>query len=151
VKIVATNRKAYHNYEIFETYIAGIELLGTEVKSARAGNVSLNGGYATVEGGEVFLHDVKIAPYQKASAFNHEPTRTRKLLLTKSEIKRLYGKVRERGFTLIPLKFFFNDRGWAKVELGLAKGKKLIDKREELKRRAIERDEEIKRKQRLFK
>ncbi|MCS7257893.1 MAG: SsrA-binding protein SmpB [candidate division WOR-3 bacterium] len=150
MKIVATNRKAYHDYEIYETYTAGIELLGTEVKSARAGHVSLDGGYATVDHGEVFLHDINIAPYTQASVFNHDPKRKRKLLLRKQEIKRLYGKVRERGFTLIPLKFFFSDRGFAKIELALAKGKKLIDKREELKRRAIQRQERIEAKRRRF-
>lgn len=148
MKIIATNRKAYHEYTILENYIAGIELYGTEVKSARNGNVSLDGGYATVENGEVFLYDINIAPYQSGNIFNHEPKRKRKLLLKRDEIKRLYGKVREKGYTLIPLKFFFSDRGFAKLELALAKGKRTIDKREELKRRAIERQERIESKRR---
>ncbi|MEO0084003.1 MAG: SsrA-binding protein SmpB [candidate division WOR-3 bacterium] len=148
MKVVATNRKALHDYTILENYVAGIELYGTEVKSARAGGVSLNGSYATVENGEVFLYDVNIAPYRCGNIYNHDPKRKRKLLLNADEIKRLYGKVRERGLTLIPIKFFFNDRGWAKVELALCKGKKLIDKREELKRRAIEKQERIEAKRR---
>ncbi|MCX8014499.1 MAG: SsrA-binding protein SmpB [candidate division WOR-3 bacterium] len=148
MKVIATNRKALHDYTILENYIAGIELLGTEVKSARAGGVSLNGGYATVEDGEVFLYDVNIAPYRCGNVYNHDPKRKRKLLLTADEIKRLYGKVRERGLTLIPIKFFFNNRGWAKIELALCKGKKLIDKREELKRRAMEKQERIEAKRR---
>jgi SsrA-binding protein len=143
MKIIATNRKARHEYTISETYIAGIELYGTEVKSARDHGVSLEGGYASVDNGEVFLHEINIAPYHSGNIFNHEPKRKRKLLLNKDEIRRLYGKVRERGFTLIPMKFFFSERGFAKVELALCKGKKLIDKREELKRRAMDRAERI--------
>ncbi|MBS4015019.1 MAG: SsrA-binding protein SmpB [Candidatus Latescibacteria bacterium] len=148
MKIIATNRKAYHEYTIFENYTAGIELFGTEVKSARANGVSLDGGYASVNAGQVYLHEINIAPYHSGNIFNHEPKRRRRLLLTKDEIKRLYGKVRERGYTLIPLKFFFSDRGFAKVELALCKGKKTIDKREELKRRAMERQDRIEAKKR---
>ena len=148
MKVIATNRKALHDYAIFENYIAGIELYGTEVKSARAGGVSLAGGYATVENGEVFLREINIAPYSCGNIYNRDPKRKRKLLLKHDEIKRLYGKVRERGFTLIPIKFFFSERGWAKVDLGLCKGKKLIDKREVLKKRAVERQERIEAKRR---
>jgi SsrA-binding protein len=148
MKIIATNRKAFHEYTIFENYTAGIELFGTEVKSARAGGVSLAGGYAAVEAGQVYLYEINIAPYHSGNIFNHEPKRKRRLLLTKDEIKRLYGKVRERGYTLIPLKFFFSDRGFAKIELALCKGKKTIDKREELKRRAMERQDRIEAKKR---
>lgn len=148
MKVIATNRKAFHEYTISENFVAGIELFGTEVKSARDGGVSLDGGYATVETGEVFLHEINIAPYHSGNIFNHNPKRRRRLLLTKDEIKRLYGKVRERGYTLIPLKFFFSERGFAKIELALCKGKKTIDKREELKRRAIERQERIEAKKR---
>jgi len=148
MKVIATNRKALHDYTVFENYIAGIELYGTEVKSARAGGVSLAGGYATVENGEVFLREINIAPYRCGNIYNRDPKRKRKLLLKHDEIKRLYGKVRERGFTLIPIKFFFSERGWAKVDLGLCKGKKLIDKREVLKKRAVERQERIEAKRR---
>ncbi len=148
MKVIATNRKALHDYAVFENYIAGIELYGTEVKSARAGGVSLAGGYATVENGEVFLNEINIAPYRCGNIYNRDPKRKRKLLLKHDEIKRLYGKVRERGFTLIPIKFFFSERGWAKVDLGLCKGKKLIDKREVLKKRAVERQERIEAKRR---
>jgi SsrA-binding protein len=148
MKIIATNRKALRDYTIFENYTAGIELYGTEVKSARSNGVSLEGGYATVAGNEIFLCEANIAHYHSGNIFNHEPKRKRKLLLKKDEIKRLYGKVRERGFTLIPMKFFFNNRGYAKIELALCKGKKTIDKREVLKRRAIERQERIEAKKR---
>ncbi len=148
MKIIATNRKAYHDYTVFENFTAGIELYGTEVKSARDNGVSLDGGYATVDNGEVYLYDINIAPYRSGNIFNRDPKRKRRLLLNKDEIRRLYGKVRERGFTLIPMKFFFSDRGWAKIELALCKGKKLYDKREELKRRAIERSDRIEEKRR---
>lgn len=148
MKVIATNRKALHDYMPFENYTAGIELYGTEVKSARSNGVTLTGGYASVDNGEVFLREVNIAPYHSGNIFNHEPKRKRKLLLKKAEIKRLYGKIHERGFTLIPMKFFFNDRGFAKIELALCKGKKQYDKREELKKRAIERQERIEAKRR---
>jgi SsrA-binding protein len=148
MKIIATNRKAFHDYTMSENYTAGIELYGTEVKSARSGGVTLTGGYAAVENGEVFLHETNIAPYRCGNIFNRNPKRKRKLLLKKDEIRHLYGKVEQRGYTLIPIKFFFNDRGYAKVELALCKGKKLIDKRETLKRRAIERQDRIEAKRR---
>jgi SsrA-binding protein len=148
MKIIATNRKALRDYVTFENYTAGIELCGTEVKSARAGGVSLDGGYASVDQGQVYLHEINIAPYRCGNIYNRDPKRRRKLLLKKDEIRRLYGKVRERGFTLIPMKFFFSERGWAKVELALCKGKKLYDKREDLKRRAVERSDRIEEKKR---
>lgn len=140
MKIVALNRKAQHDYFIEEHYEAGIQLAGTEVKSLRQGNVSLVDGYAAVERGEVFLYNVHINPYDKGGVFNKDPKRPRKLLLKKDEIKRIYGKTQQRGFTMIPLKLYFNARGLAKVELGLAKGKKLYDKREEIKRRELARE-----------
>ncbi len=140
MKVVATNRKALRDYTVYEKIEAGIELLGTEVKSIREGGVSLDGGYAVVDNGEVFLCDVNIAPYRQGNIFNRDPKRRRKLLLHKDEIKWLFGKTTLRGFTLIPLRFYFNDRGIAKVELGLCKGKRTIDRREELKRRAEERE-----------
>ncbi|NPA38849.1 MAG: SsrA-binding protein SmpB [Thermodesulfobacteria bacterium] len=140
-KIVCTNKKAYHLYHIEETYEAGIQLLGCEVKSLRMGRANLKDSFARIVDGEVYLYNFHISPYPHSrEAQNIDPTRTRKLLLKKSEIKRLAGKVQQKGYTLIPLKVYFNDRGWAKVELALAKGKKIYDRREDIKRRDIERE-----------
>lgn len=141
MKVVATNRKALRDYTLFDRIEAGIELFGTEVKSLRAGACALENGYAKVENGEVFLYDVNIAPYRAGNIHNRDPKRRRKLLLHKPEIKYLFGKTTLRGFTLVPLRIYFNDRGVAKVELALARGKKAIDRREELKRRALEQEE----------
>jgi SsrA-binding protein len=141
-RIVVENRRARHDYEILETYEAGIVLVGSEVKSVREGKVSIQEAYADVEGGEVWLHEMHISPYDKAGPFGHDPKRPRKLLLTKREIKRLIGKVREKGLTLIPLRVFFKGP-WVKIELALARGKRKYEKREAIKRRIIE--EEIKR------
>lgn len=138
---MATNRKALRDYTIYEKLEAGIVLTGTEVKSLREGGASLDGGYAVVDNGELYLIDVNIAPYRQGNVFNRDPRRRRKLLVHKDEIRRLFGKTTLRGFTLIPLRMYFNDRGIAKVELALCKGKKAIDRREELKRRTIEREE----------
>ncbi len=144
-KIVCTNRKAHHLYEIEDTYEAGIQLLGCEVKSLREGRANLSDSFARIVDGEVYLYNFHISPYPHShEAKNLDPTRTRKLLLKKSEIKRLAGKVQEKGYTLIPLKVYFNERGIAKVELALAKGKKVVDRREDIKRREMER--ELKRK-----
>lgn len=140
-KTLATNRKARHEYEVLETYEAGIALLGTEVKSLRAGRANLQDSYAAVEGGEVYLVNCHISPYPGASLFNHDPLRRRKLLLHKQEIRRLIGKVQEKGLTLIPLCFYLKE-GRVKVELALARGKKLHDRREDLKERAIRREVE---------
>jgi len=140
VKAVATNRKALRNYEVFEKIEAGIELFGTEVKSLRAGNVSLDEGYAAVEGGQVFLVGVTIAPYAQGNIFNRDPKRRRRLLLHKEEIQRLFGRTTLRGFTLIPVSIYFNDRNVAKVELALAKGRKQYDRREELRQKAADHD-----------
>ena len=140
-KLICQNKKAWHNYFIEDKYQAGIVLLGTEVKSLREGRANLGDSYATIKSGEVFLVDTHISLYSHANRFNHDPLRTRKLLLHKREIRRLIGKVQEKGFTLIPLRLYFSD-GKAKVELGLAKGKKLFDKRETLKRKTMERDME---------
>jgi SsrA-binding protein len=140
-KLICQNKKAWHNYFIEDTYEAGLCLLGTEVKSLREGRASLGESYAKIKNGEVFLVDAHISPYSHANRFNHDPLRTRKLLLHKREIKRLIGKVQEKGFTLIPLRLYFSN-GKAKVELGLAKGKKLYDKRETLKRKTIQREME---------
>jgi SsrA-binding protein len=141
MKPVAVNRKAYHDYFVEETYEAGIQLFGTEVKSLRSHSVDLSDGYARVENNEVYLYDVHVAPYSHGNVHNRDPKRRRKLLLSKDEIKRLYGRTTQRGLTMIPLKIYFNDRGYAKVELALAKGKKNIDRRETLKKRAMERED----------
>jgi len=114
-------------------------LTGTEVKSVRAGRVNLNDAFARVENGEVYLYNMHISPYTHGNRFNHEPTRVRKLMLHKDEIRRLVGKTREQGLTLIPLRIYFSDRGWAKVELALARGKKKWDKREDIARREAQR------------
>ena len=138
-KNVVTNRKARHQYHILETIEAGIVLQGTEVKSLRQGKVNLGDAYAKIKDGEVWLVEMHISPYEQGNIFNHEPRRPRKLLLHKREIKRLLGKVQERGLTLIPLRIYFK-RGKAKVELALAKGKRLYDRREDIKRRDEERE-----------
>ncbi|NLO89392.1 MAG: SsrA-binding protein SmpB [Clostridia bacterium] len=139
-KVIATNKKARHDYFIEETYEAGIALTGTEVKSIREGKVNLRDSYAEVRNGEVFVHNMHISPYEAGNQFNHEPKRTRKLLLHKHEIRRLIGKTQERGYTLVPLKIYFNERGKVKLEIGLAKGKKLYDKRKEIAQRDAERE-----------
>ena len=140
-KLVCVNRQARHNYFIDETYEAGLVLLGSEVKSLRDGKANLVDSYAQIRRGEAFLINAHISPYAGANQFNHEPTRTRKLLLHAREIERLTGKTKERGLTLIPLKLYFKD-GRAKVELGLARGKKLYDKRDTLRRKVAEREVE---------
>jgi SsrA-binding protein len=146
IKIVAQNRKARHNYFIDERYEAGMALQGTEVKALREGRVNIKDGYARITNGEVFLMDVHISPYAFGNRFNHDPLRPRKLLLHGREINRLMGKVKEKGFSLIPLSIYFS-HGRAKVTLALAKGKKLYDKREALKRKAMEK--EVERAQRI--
>jgi len=138
-KAVATNRKARHEYRIEETIEAGIELKGTEVKSIRRGSVSLQDGFALVRNGEVFLMNVYIAPYQEGNRYNPDPLRKRKLLLKKQEIYRLQSKVKEKGYTLIPLKVYFKN-GFAKVELALAKGLAKYDKREKIKKKEADRE-----------
>jgi len=138
-KTIVTNRQARHDYFILETFEAGLALTGTEVKSLRAGRGNLKDSYAEIRGGEVFLVNCHISPYEFGNRYNHDPLRPRKLLLHKAEIRRLYGKTREKGLTLIPLELYFNERGRVKVELALAKGKKLYDKREEIARRDAER------------
>ncbi len=137
--MIATNRKAHHLYHMVDTYEAGIALVGTEVKSLRQGKVSFKDSYATVEKGEIFLHNMHVSPYEQASRFNHDPTRPRKLLLHRVEIKRLLGKTTERGFTLVPLRIYFKGKV-AKVELALAIGKKLFDRRKAIKDREVQRE-----------
>jgi SsrA-binding protein len=141
IQVKATNRKALRDYNIEERLEAGMVLLGSEIKSIRAGNVNLGDSYAVVEGGEVYARGIHISPYAQASYFGHEPTRTRKLLLRTDEIKRLTGKIIERGYTLVPLKLYIRD-GWAKLELGLARGKRQYDKRREIARRDADREME---------
>jgi len=133
-KNVVTNKKARFQYEIIEVLEAGLMLKGTEVKSLRSGKGNIQDSYATVKGGEMFLYNMHISPYEQANIYNHEPDRVRKLLLHKQEIKRLTGKVVERGMTLVPLKIYFKN-GRAKVELGLARGKSMVDRRKGIARR----------------
>jgi SsrA-binding protein len=137
---VARNKRARHDYHILETWEAGVVLSGTEVKSLRQGKANLTDAYATVRDGEVFLLNLHISPYEQGNQFNHEPTRTRKLLLHRKEIRRLIGGVERQGLTLVPLELFFNPRGKAKVTLALAKGKKQHDKRADERRREDERE-----------
>ena len=139
-KILSDNRQARYLYEILETYEAGIQLTGTEVKSIRAGKLNLQDGYALIRNGEACLINVHISPYTGSGQyFNHEPRRTRKLLLHRQEIRKLIGRVEQQGLTLVPLRMYLK-RGLVKVSLGLGKGKKLHDKREDLKRRQDQRD-----------
>lgn len=141
-RAVATNRKARHDYHILETVEAGLVLTGTEVKSLRGGRANLNDSFARIENGQAYLYNMHISPYSHGNRFNHEPTRTRKLLMHKDEIRRLIGKTREQGLTLIPLQIYFNEQGWAKVELALARGKKKWDKREAMAQRDARREVE---------
>ncbi len=138
-KVITKNRKAFHDYFIEETYEAGIVLKGTEIKSIRAGKVNLKDSFAKIKDGEVFLMNMHVSPYEQGNRFNHDPTRTRKLLLHRKEINKLIGKTKESGFSLIPLKLYLKN-GYCKVELALAKGKKKYDKREELKKKAAQRE-----------
>ncbi|MEO3746354.1 SsrA-binding protein SmpB [Plantactinospora sp. B5E13] len=138
-KVVASNRKARHDYAILDTYEAGMALTGTEVKSLRAGRASLVDAFAQERDGEIYLHGMHIPEYAQGTWTNHEPRRTRKLLLNRQEIIRLIGKLRESGLTLVPLSVYFSD-GWAKVEIGLAKGKKAYDKRQDLAKRDADRE-----------
>lgn len=139
VKIIATNRRAFHDYFVDEQIEAGIALTGTEIKSVREGRVNLRDAYADISGGEAWLRSAHIAPYEQGNRYNHEPTRPRKLLLHKSEIDALGGKVSRSGYTLIPLQMYLKG-GRAKVELGLARGKRSYDKRESISRRDAQRE-----------
>lgn len=134
------NRKAYHEFFLLEKFVAGIQLTGTEIKSIRTGKVSLAEGYCAFKGDELFVINIHIAEYKFGTHYNHEPKRDRKLLLTKRELKKLATKTREKGFTIIPTLLFINEKGLAKLEIGLAKGKKLYDKRESLKTKDSKRD-----------
>ncbi len=139
IKTVTENRKARHEYHILETYEAGIALKGTEVKSLRAGKASLQDSFARVENAELMRYNMHISPYEQGNQFNHEPKRVRRLLMHKQEIMRLLGKTREKGLALIPLKVYFKN-GLAKVELALARGKKLYDRREDIASRDARRE-----------
>ncbi len=141
-KLVAQNRKARHDYHIEDTFEAGLVLVGTEVKSLRAGRASLVDGFAEVHQGEAFLHGVHIPTYTEGTWTNHEPRRVRKMLLNRAEIDRIDSKVKERGFTIIPLSLYFKD-GRAKVEIGLARGKKSYDKRQAIAERTAKREAEV--------
>jgi SsrA-binding protein len=149
MRVVATNKKAYFNYELLENYEAGVSLVGSEVKSLRQGRVSLKDSYAEVRGGEVFLLNFHISPYEAANRFNHDPEREKKLLLHRQEIKRLSGKIREKGLTLVPTKVLFNDKGKVKIEIALAKGKRVYQKKEAIKERDRERELRAELKKRL--
>jgi len=142
MKLVADNRKARHDYQILETIEAGVVLLGAEVKSLREGRANLRDSYAVVENGEVVLRGMHVSPYSHGSYDELDPRRDRKLLLNKSEIRRLIGKVEEKGLTLVALKLYFNDKGKAKVVLALARGKKLYDKRQDMAERDSRREVE---------
>jgi SsrA-binding protein len=139
IKVVATNRKAYHDYNILETFEAGIALLGSEIKSVRDNRVSLGEAYVRAEAGELWLVGAHIARYEAASYMGHEPTRPRKLLMHRKQIRLLLGKLTEKGLTLVPLKMYIKERT-AKLEIGLGRGKKLYDKRETIMRRETERE-----------
>jgi SsrA-binding protein len=140
MKTVAVNKTVSHDYLVLETFEAGMALVGSEVKSVRAGRVSLKESYAEVRDGEVFLVKCHISPYEAANIFNHDPLRERKLLLHRREIRRLAGKVQERGLTLVPTKVFLGDRGKVKLELALARGKREHEKREAIKKRDTDRE-----------
>ncbi|HZS09276.1 MAG TPA: SsrA-binding protein SmpB [Blastocatellia bacterium] len=139
IKVISDNRAAYHNYHIIETYEAGIQLTGTEVKSAREGRVNLKDAYATISDGEAWLLNAHISQYTQGNRQNHEPTRPRRLLLHKREIERLRSRAEEKGLTLVPTKFYFRN-GFIKCELAVARGKKLYDKRETEARKTQERE-----------
>ncbi len=139
IKKIAENKKAYHEYFILERYEAGVELFGTEVKSVRLGKVNLKDCYADIDGGEIYVLGLHISPYEKGNIFNRDPLRPKKLLMHKREIMKLYGKVKQDGLTLVPLSLYFKGSR-IKAELGLCKGKKLYDKREDQKEKAAARD-----------
>ena len=141
VKLVANNKKAYHDYFIDEKYEAGLVLHGTEVKSLRMGKCSIKEAWVRIQDGEVWVYGMHISPYEKGNIFNKDPLRPRKLLMHKAEIGKLLGKVKEKGITLVPLQVYFK-KGRAKLEIGLARGKKLYDKREELAKRDMRREAE---------
>lgn len=140
MKIVAQNKKAYHDYFIDATYEAGLVLKGTEIKSVRKGSANLKDSYIRIKEGEAFIEGMHIAPYEQGNIFNHEPTRTRKLLLHKKQINKLARETKEAGYTLVPTKLYFGDGSKVKLEVALARGKKLYDKRQDMKAKDAKRD-----------
>ncbi len=138
-KVITTNRKAFHDYHIFDKFVAGIVLTGTEIKSIRKNAINLKDSFCKIEDNEIFLYNCHISPYEQGNRYNHKAERTRKLLLTKKEILKMHSKIKKDGYTIVPLEIFIS-RGFAKVEIGLAKGKKLYDKRETLAKKDIQRD-----------
>ena len=138
-KVISSNRKAFHDFLIFDKFIAGIVLTGTEIKSIREGGVNLKDSFAKIEDNEMFLYGMHISPYKHGNIFNHKPDRVRKLLLQKREILKIQDKVKKDGVTIVPLELFLS-RGFAKIEIGLAKGKKIYDKREAIAKKSQERD-----------
>lgn len=141
MKLIANNKKAYHDYFIEEKYEAGIELKGTEVKSMRMGKASIKEAFIRIEKGEMYIYGMHVSPYEKGNIFNKDPLRIRKLLLHKYEIRKLVGKIGEQGYTIVPLELYFKE-GRAKIEIGLAKGKKLYDKREDIAKKDLRREHE---------
>ena len=141
VKLIANNKKAYHDYFILDTYEAGISLHGTEVKSLRMGKCSIKESFIRIDNGEVFIYGMHVSPYEKGNIFNKDPLRIKKLLLHKSEINKLTGKIKEKGFTIVPLQVYFKD-GKAKMEIGLCRGKKLYDKRQDIAKKDMKREAE---------
>ncbi|MBQ9034274.1 MAG: SsrA-binding protein SmpB [Lachnospiraceae bacterium] len=141
IKLVANNKKAYHDYFIEEKYEAGIELFGTEVKSIRLGKCSIKEAFVNIDHGEAFIEGMNISPYEKGNIFNREPLRKRRLLLHKKEIMKLAGQVQAKGYTIMPLQVYFKN-GRVKIEIGLARGKKLYDKRDDLRKKAMKRETE---------
>jgi SsrA-binding protein len=133
MKIISSNRKAYHNFSIEDKYEVGIVLSGTEVKALREGKANLNDAFAKIRNAELYLVNAHISPYSCGNIYNHEPKRERKLLMHKYELNKIYGKIKERGYTLVPLSMYFNDKNRVKVEIGLARGKTNIDKRHDIK------------------
>ncbi len=136
------NRKAYHDYEILEKYIAGLQLTGTEIKSIRQGKANLKDAFCYFKDGELWVKNMHIAEYNKAGYTQHDPYRERKLLLRRAELNRLSGKVEEKGLTIVPLRLFISPKGWAKLEIALVRGKKKYDKRETIRRREVQREME---------
>jgi len=141
IKVVAQNKKARHDYHIEDTFETGMVLTGTEIKSIRAGKANLKDSFARIQNGEIFLHNMHVSPYEQGNRYNHDPLRTRKLLLQKKQISKLIGITKEQGYSLVPLRMYLKN-GFAKLELALAKGKKLYDKRETLKKKDAQREVE---------
>lgn len=138
-KVISTNRKAFHDFLIFDKFIAGMVLVGTEIKSIRAGSVNLKDSFAKIEKGEIFLYGCHISKYEQGNRYNHDPERVRKLLLNRKEILKMETKIKKEGYTIVPLELFLT-RGYAKLEIALAKGKKLYDKRETMTKKTQNRD-----------